>query len=96
MGEVRFRRVVVPVFAEERVPECVMETADIFLENQPTDTTESLGLDYESLKSRFPRLILTSITPFGRTGPYRDYKGYDLTANAIGGMSFGAGYPHRE
>ena len=55
----------------------LLETADIFLENQPAALTQSKGLDYESLKSRFPKLIVTSITPYGRTGPYRDYKGYN-------------------
>ena len=74
----------------------LLETADIFLENQPGEVTRGHDLDYESLKWRFPRLIVTSITPYGVTGPYRDYNGHDLTANAIGGMSFGAGHPHRE
>ncbi|PKB63506.1 MAG: hypothetical protein BZY80_07000 [SAR202 cluster bacterium Io17-Chloro-G2] len=76
--------------------ESLLDTADVFLENQPAALTQSHCLDYESLRSLFPRLIVTSITPYGRSGPYRDYKGYDLTANAIGGMSFGAGHPHRE
>ena len=76
--------------------ESLLETADIFLENQPLDLTESLGLDYGTLKSSFPGLIVTSITPYGRTGSYRDYNGCDLTSNAIGGMSFGTGYPDRE
>lgn len=76
--------------------ERLLEKADIFLENQQPGLTHRLGLNYQSLTSRFPRLIVTSITPHGATGPYRDHKGYDLTANAIGGMSFGAGYPHRE
>ncbi|MCH7606731.1 MAG: CoA transferase, partial [Chloroflexi bacterium] len=74
----------------------LLESADIFLENQPPARTRSLGLDYATLESRYPKLIITSITPYGHTGPYRDYAGCDLTANALGGLSFGNGYPHRE
>ena len=74
----------------------LLKSADIFVENQPSSVTRSLGLDYDSLKEINPQLVVTSITPFGQTGPYRDYKGYDLTVNAAGGISFGNGYPHRE
>ena len=74
----------------------LLESADIFVENQPPEASTRLGLDYASLKDAFPRLVVTSITPFGQTGPYRDFKGSDLTANAAGGLSFGTGYTHRE
>jgi crotonobetainyl-CoA:carnitine CoA-transferase CaiB-like acyl-CoA transferase len=44
-----------------------------------------LGLDYEALKQINPSLIMTSITPFGQEGPYRDYKSYHLnTYHACG------------
>ncbi|MGH7886807.1 MAG: CoA transferase, partial [Candidatus Binatia bacterium] len=39
----------------------------------------------------FPALAIVSITPFGRTGPYRHYKGSDAIANATGGFLFGQG-----
>ena len=74
----------------------LLETADIFLENQPLDLIDSLGFDYESLKKQHPKLVVTSISPYGRTGPYRSYRGTDLTANAMSGLSFGTGHPHRE
>ena len=74
----------------------LLESADIFLENQPPALTRELGLDYNALKARYPRLIVTSITPYGRSGPYQDYRGYDLTVNAASGLSFGTGHPHRE
>lgn len=74
----------------------LLESADVFLENQPLALVEELGLDYESLKERYPRLIVTSISPYGRSGPYRRYRGTDLTANAMSGLSFGTGHPHRE
>ena len=74
----------------------LLERADIFIENQPYTMIESLGLDYESLKGSYPGLVVTSISPYGRTGPYRTYNGADLTANAMSGLSFGTGHPHRE
>ena len=76
--------------------ERLLASADVFLENQPLRETEKSGLDFPSLKDRHPGLVVTSISPYGRSGPYREYAGYDINANALGGMSFGTGYPHRE
>jgi formyl-CoA transferase len=42
-----------------------------------------------------PRLIVTSITPFGQTGPYRHYRGDDLIAQAIGGFLYTTGLADR-
>ncbi|MDY7034205.1 MAG: CoA transferase [Thermodesulfobacteriota bacterium] len=42
-----------------------------------------------------PRLIMTSITPYGQTGPYRNYKAYDLTLQASGGLMYVSGDPDR-
>jgi crotonobetainyl-CoA:carnitine CoA-transferase CaiB-like acyl-CoA transferase len=74
----------------------LLESADIFLENQPLELLGETDLDYQSLKHRHPQLVITSISPYGRSGPYKKYRGYDLTANAVGGLSFGTGHPHRE
>lgn len=74
----------------------LLERADIFVENQPLSLIKSAGLGYESLKVPYPELVVTSISPYGRTGPYKSYKGSDLTANAMSGLSFGTGHPHRE
>ena len=74
----------------------LLQTADIFVENQPLDRVERLGLDYDTLKDTHEELIVTSISPYGRSGPYRAYKGNDLTANAMSGLSFGTGHPRRE
>ena len=82
--------------AGRQLLEGLLFSADIFLENQPLHLLEKLGLDYPALETRHPQLIVTSISPYGRTGPYRNYQGCDLTVNAIGGLSFGTGYPHRE
>ena len=74
----------------------LLAKADVFVEDRPPSMTEELGLDYASLKSVCPRLIVTSITPFGRTGPYRDYRALDITCCALGGVSWAIGEPGRE
>jgi crotonobetainyl-CoA:carnitine CoA-transferase CaiB-like acyl-CoA transferase len=65
------------------------EQADVLLEDRPPGEMAKLGLDYASLSAINPRLIVTSITPFGQTGPYRDYKSYHLNLyHASGHSSF--------
>lgn len=59
--------------------------ADILIEDRPPGEMKDLGLDYERLRAINPRLIMTSITPFGQTGPYRDYKAYHLNTYHAGG-----------
>ena len=44
------------------------------------------GLDYESLKPEFPKLVYCSITGFGQTGPYAAQAGYDILIQAMGGI----------
>jgi CoA:oxalate CoA-transferase len=56
----------------------LIAAADVLIENHPPGYMDSIGLGYETLKSINPRLIVVSITPFGQTGPYRDWKGTDL------------------
>ncbi len=56
----------------------LIKDADILIENYPPGHMKRLGLDYEALKVVNPRLIVTSVSPFGQTGPYRDWKGTDL------------------
>lgn len=74
----------------------LLATADIFVENQALSRIEDVGLGFESLKATHPGLIVTSVSPYGRSGPYKNYKGSDLTANAMSGLSFGTGHTHRE
>ena len=69
------------------------KTADVMVETFPPGHLEQMGLGYQALRELNPRLILTSITPFGQTGPYRDFKGPDMIALAVGGLMYIAGFP---
>ena len=57
----------------------LLQDADIFVENQQPGVLRELGLEYSQIAKINPNLVMTSITTFGKTGPYRNYKGYDLT-----------------
>lgn len=78
----------------------LLRGADILVENNLPQEMVSLGLSYETLRDINPHLIMTSITPFGQTGPYRDYKGSDLIGFHAGGLGSitprpGAGQPDK-
>jgi len=66
---------------------------DFLLESFPVGYMERLGLNYQELSAINPRLIMTSITPFGQTGPYKNYKATDLIAMAMGGIMSQTGEP---
>ena len=74
----------------------LVETSDILIENLNPGEMASFGLGYESLKELNPRLVMTSITPFGQTGPYQDYQFTELTLFAMTGAMFREGIPERE
>jgi benzylsuccinate CoA-transferase BbsE subunit len=67
-------------------------TADIILETFRPGFMSSRGLGYESLAQQNSRLILCSLTPFGQTGPWRDYLSGDLLHMAAGGEMASSGY----
>ena len=74
----------------------LIKDADVLVEDMLPKAARSLKLDYEELKKANPGLIVVSITPFGQTGPYKDYKAYAINASALGGMSTIVGEPQRE
>ncbi|MCP4754115.1 MAG: CoA transferase [Proteobacteria bacterium] len=74
----------------EIVKELVRE-ADILVENFRPGVMARLGLDYETLSEINPGLVMTSISNFGQTGPYRDYKATDMTEYALGGPMYATG-----
>jgi len=72
--------------------ELVRET-DIIVENFKPGGMSSLGLSYEALKEVNPDIIMVSISNFGQSGPYRDWKAYSATLSAVGGASYITGKP---
>ena len=62
----------------KRIFKDLVQGCDILVEDTPPGTLKQLGLDYASLQRTNPHLIMTSISPFGQDGPYRDYKAYHL------------------
>jgi len=69
----------------------LLESAHLFVEATLFGCLENIGFTDESLKEINPALVTVSLTPFGRTGPYRKYQGSDAIANATGGFLFGQG-----
>jgi crotonobetainyl-CoA:carnitine CoA-transferase CaiB-like acyl-CoA transferase len=67
--------------------------ADVLVENFRPTVMEKLGLEYERLAAENPRLIYCSISGFGYDGPYRDKGGFDLIAQAMGGIMHVTGEP---
>jgi benzylsuccinate CoA-transferase BbsE subunit len=63
----------------------LVKTADIITESFPVGYLDKLGLGYSDLEKINPGVILVSITPFGQTGPWKDYKTSDIVAWATGG-----------
>jgi crotonobetainyl-CoA:carnitine CoA-transferase CaiB-like acyl-CoA transferase len=59
--------------------------ADVLVEDNPPSRAEALGLDYPRLRQLNQSLVVTSITPFGQTGPNRDLKAYPLNVFHAGG-----------
>jgi len=70
------------------------KTADIIVESFPPGYMGKLGLDYHRLTEINPQIIMTSITPFGQTGPYRDLKASDITLIAMSGWMYICGDPN--
>ena len=71
----------------------LVETSDVVVENFRPDVKDRLGVDYESLKLRNPRIILASISGFGQDGPYAKRAGFDQIAQGMGGLMSITGAP---
>ncbi len=72
------------------------EGCDVLIESGAPGRMAALGLGYETLAAHNPGLVYVSITPFGQTGPYRDYEGGDIVAQAMGALMHTVGLPDRE
>src|SRR5262250_1156895 len=69
----------------------LLASAQLFVEATPLGDLEAQGFTNDSLRKMNPTLVTVSLSPFGRTGPHRHYKGSDTIANASGGFLYGQG-----
>ncbi|MGE0824432.1 MAG: CaiB/BaiF CoA transferase family protein [Candidatus Binatia bacterium] len=66
----------------------LVSQADLFIHNVHPTRMATLGLDYERLAHNNKALVMTSITPFGLSGPHKDFQAYDLTMWSAGGLTY--------
>ena len=71
------------------------ETADVLIENFRPGTMQKLGLDYEVVKARNPRIVMCSVSGFGQSGPYAHRPALDVIVQGMGGMLSITGEPGR-
>jgi itaconate CoA-transferase len=64
----------------------LLEEADVLVQNLAPGATARLGLSYETLREKYPRLIVCDISGYGADGPYRDKKAYDLLIQSESGF----------
>ncbi len=69
--------------------------ADALIESLDPAALRAARLDYPTLAARHPHLVVCSISPFGRSGPYAEHRGSDLTVTAMGGNAALTGDPDR-
>ena len=60
--------------------------ADVVIQNFAPDVANKLGIDYETLSAKNPKIVFVSSTAFGEVGPYRNRKGFDIIAHAASGI----------
>lgn len=79
---------------QEMVRELAKE-ADVVIENFRPGRLEGWGIGYEDLKEINPSIIMTRISGYGQTGPYRDKVGFGSVAESMGGLRYLTGFPDR-
>lgn len=71
----------------------LVSTADVVIANLPEETLVDMGLSYEQLKRIKPDIIMTSISAYGRGGPYSQRLGFDAVGQVTSGAVSRAGWP---
>jgi CoA:oxalate CoA-transferase len=71
----------------------LLAVADVLVENYRPGVMERIGVGWETLHARYPRLIYAATSGFGHSGPYSSYAAFDLVAQAMGGLMSITGHP---
>ena len=74
----------------------LLAQSDVFVHNLHPLDMDRLGMGWEDLRPHNQQMVMTSITPFGLTGAYRNWKAYDINLAAAGGICEGLGSEARE
>ena len=86
----------VTVSSGQTVLRKLLEQADVLIVGDGPARMAEWGLSYEELKADLPELVYVSVTPFGASGPYKNYRGNSLTAMAMSTIMYSTGDPDRE
>jgi CoA:oxalate CoA-transferase len=81
------------VESDRRIFDRLVAQADVLVENYRAGTMDRLGLGWDALHERHPRLIYAAVSGFGRTGPYASRPAYDIIVQAMGGVMSVTGRP---
>ena len=73
--------------------ERLLDKADALVENFRPGTMEKLGYGWDTLHSRYPRLVYAAASGFGHSGPYSHYPAYDMVVQGLGGIMSITGHP---
>ena len=76
-----------------KILDALLVDADVFVQNLAPGAADRLGLGYETLSAKAPRLIVCDISGYGANGPYRDKKAYDLLIQSESGFLSITGSP---
>ncbi len=74
----------------------LLDDADVLVQGFPPSFTEGSPISYEALCGTHPRLVVTSVTPFGQDGPYRDLQTTDIITCAMSGLMYHSGDSDKE
>lgn len=80
----------------DEIIERLLVNADVLVQNLAPGAASRLGLTYEVLHERFPRLIVCDISGYGEDGPYKDKKAYDLLIQSESGFLSTTGLPGKD
>lgn len=80
----------------KKILKALVSDADILVESFSPRVMPSLGLDYQTLEQINPKLVMVSISNFGQSGPYRDFRASEIVEYAMGGEMYSTGTAGRE